>query len=355
MYQLLKKIISFDYSYYIIFYFLSFRFAIFVVGALKNICTDFFHLLMGSSSKQKKVTNVKKKEILYKVKTIENDKLTNKLIIDVKKCNNKQNNNDKNNGDNNNNKDNKTNNSLKITLPPKQDNSFLPTPQYKFQPIRPVEYLGQSLEKKYELTTKEHVYVQELIEECVKKDKLSSIITIIDRIGMYYLDNNMCVIAAKNKAFNCINWFFKNNVFVDKFALEEAIKVNDLEMTKLIIPNLNSRIDIWIYIYAVTNESIKCLEYIMDNHYHNDKKIFEYGIIHDKKNSISTLLKYGFNFNENDIYLACKHGSINILCLLKKLKIVFTEEMAYIAKNSNQYLSYQFINRAISLRKSKSL
>ena len=344
MYQLFKKIISFDYSCYIIFYFLSFRFAIFLVGTLKNICTNFYFLIMGTN-KQKKVISAKKKEILYKVRTIENNKLTNKLIIDVKKCNTKQ---------NNNNKVNKINN-LTITVPPKQDNSFLLTPQYKFQPIRPVEYLGQSLEKKYELTSKENVYVQELIEECVKKDKLSSVITIIDRIGMYYLDNNMCIIAAKNKAFNCINWFFKNNVFVDKFALEEAIKVNDLEMTKLIIPNLNSCIDIWTYIYAVTNESIKCLEYIMDNHYHNDKKIFEYGIIHDKINSVNTLLRYGFNFNKNDIYLACKHGSINILCLLKKLKIVFTEEMAYIAKNSNHYSCYQFINRTISLRKSKSL
>lgn len=340
MYQLLKKIISINYSYYIIFYFLSFRFAIFIIKTLKKNCTNFFLLIMKSTNMQKKVTNVKKKETTHKIKIVKNDKLTNKLIIYLKKYNTKD--------------DDYTNN-LKIILPLKQDNSFFSTPQYKFQIIKPVEYLGQSLEKKCELEPKEYVYIQELIEKCIKKDNLSGIITIAEKIGMYYLDNNLCIIAARNKAFNCINWFFKNNIFIDKFVLEEAIKVNDLKMVKIIIPNLNSHIDIWTYIYAVINESIKCLEYIMDNHYYNNKKIFEYGIIHDKKNSVSTLLKYGFSFNENDIYLACKHCSINILHLLKKLKIVFTEEIAYIAKNSNHYSCYQFINRSLSLRNPNSL
>ena len=225
----------------------------------------------------------------------------------------------------------------KIKIPENITNIYNPYLKYT------IPLANKNDEKKQNLSSTQYVSIQNEIESYVINDDIQQIINIIDIIGIYYLDHDVCIIAAKHKSFKCMKWFVDNKIFIDKFVSEAAAQVNDLEMLKYVIPNLNCKFDVWTYIYAVINESIECLEYIMKNYYSDNNKIFQEGIKKDKPKSLSVLLNYGFEFSRENILLVCECGSIQTLMLLKNLNMSFSQKMAEISKFNGHLQCHDFI------------
>jgi hypothetical protein len=206
---------------------------------------------------------------------------------------------------------------------------------------------------KRDLTFSQCSYVQYKIESHVILDDIISIIKIIKCVGLYYLENDMCTIAAKHKSFKCIEWFILNNIYIDKFACEAAIKNNDLNMLKIVSENLGTDSITSLqdyhqfYIIGLLNNSFDCLEYI------STKFPITSGTIPDKIIKIDNIdhIKYLHDkkilLNDDSINMACKYGSINTLKFANTKNFKFNKKMLSIANKHGNTECSLFIKSII--------
>lgn len=209
-------------------------------------------------------------------------------------------------------------------------------------------------QNKINLTFHQYSYIQHKIENYVAKDDLIPIIQIIKCIGIYYLENDMCIVASKNKSFKCIKWFILNKIYVDKFACEEAIKNNDLNMLTIVSENLgkdslNSPLDLeQFYIMGLVNNSIECLDYVFAKWNLNIKKIPSKIIKFDNIGYLKCFYNNNFFLDDDDILIACKYGCINTLKFAHSKNFKFNEKMLNLTINYKNTECSTFIKLIIN-------
>ena len=168
---------------------------------------------------------------------------------------------------------------------------------------------------------------------------------------MRYLENEMCTLAAEYNSFKCINWFILNNIYIDKFACEKAIKNDNLNMLELVSKHLGkgsitSIVDYYeFYVIGLQNNSTKCLEYIFNKYLinHIPQKIIKLDIV--------SYLKFFYNkkitLTGANIIDACKYGSINTLKFYNSKNFKFTKNMISIAKQNYNYNCSTFMESVV--------
>lgn len=208
--------------------------------------------------------------------------------------------------------------------------------------------------KHINLTSNQYCHIQTLIEKTVKNDDVNSLNKILLCVGLYYLEPEICILAAKMNSYKCINWFIINKVFIDKFVCEECIKQKNFTLFKLTFVNLSEgsisgyKDIVNFCVIALLNDSYECFVHIIKKINKKYKIIPKEIIKNDDIHKIDLLFKNGFVFNHDNIEYACKYDFINTIKYAHTKKYLFSKKHKEIAKTNESMKCYTFITNNTS-------
>lgn len=194
--------------------------------------------------------------------------------------------------------------------------------------------------QKIKLKSPGYTFIKNITEICVKNDQLFLLIKISEIVGMYYIEDDLCQIAASNSSYNCLDWLISKVHNIDLlFAFQDATKNNDIKMLKYLYLKINNctktsmTLFCQSHIISINNENIKCLKFLLCKFRVSKNKInflFSNAITKNKINSFKYLLsvKYILKYFQNNKYILKNLFNIIFKSMNDdKSKIIFFQEL----------------------------